>query len=57
MDTAFLDRLDDLELQVRRIQRDLDELRAEARDSADDDGGLFRVLVHAYYRAGALRLP
>jgi hypothetical protein len=25
--------------------------------SADDDGGLFRSLVRAYYRAGALRLP
>jgi hypothetical protein len=24
--------------------------------SADDDGGLFRSLVRAYYRAGALRL-
>jgi hypothetical protein len=25
--------------------------------SADDDGGLFRSLVGAYYRAGPLRLP
>jgi hypothetical protein len=25
--------------------------------SADDDGGLFRSLVHAYYRTGALHLP
>ena len=25
--------------------------------SADDDGGLFRSLVQAYYKAGALRVP